>query len=71
MSKELIKRLKKANRPVFLVAPHTFTIDDDSTLENYMYEIYNSDECMDIWDDYSAYLKTAKKLDIFTGEYIP
>lgn len=69
-SENLIKRLKKANVPVFLVAPHTYSIDNDGTLGNYMYGIYNGDECMDIWDDYSACPVTAKKFDIYTGKYL-
>ncbi len=70
VSEALISRLKKANIPVFLVAPHTFSIDDDGTFGNYMYGIYNRDECMDLWDDYSACPKSVKKLNVFTGKYI-
>ncbi len=70
VSESLIMRFKKANKPVFLVAPHTFSIGDDGTLGNYMYGIYNDDECVDLWDDYSACPTTAKRLDIFTGKYL-
>ena len=68
VSENLIKRLKKANKPVFLVTPRSFHIDDNE-FGNLMFGIYNEDECMNLFHDYSTCPGTSKKLNIFTGKY--
>jgi len=69
-SKELVNRLKKADKPVFLVAPTGYYIKSNE-FGNAIFGIYNEDECMNLFYDFSSCPESAKKLDLYKGNYIP
>ncbi len=70
-AKKLILRLKKANKAVYLVSPIAYFIDKKSgEFTNTIRGIYNEDECMNLFDDFSTCPQSAKKFDLYGNRYI-
>ncbi len=65
------KRMKNNNEPVIIVlASRPFFSDGHDLIYSQLLGVYSSKECFDVFEDYSLCPNTAKKLDIFLGEYI-
>lgn len=65
------KRMKKYDEPVVLVLEKgAFISKEHNLIYSQLFGVYNSKECFDVFHDYSLCPKSAKKLNIFTGDYI-
>ena len=66
-----VKRLKNNKGPIFIVlADRPSYIKEENAIFSQLYGIYSNEECFDLFDDYSLCPSSAKKLNIFSGEYI-
>lgn len=67
----LLKRLKKTNKPITIILEKSaFITSVDNSIYSQLLGLYTADECFDLLYDFSLCPTNAKKLEIFTGNYI-
>ena len=68
---DFTERMKKNNEPVVIVLEKgAFISKEYNLIYSQLFGAYNSKECFDVFERYSLCPNTAKKLDIFSGEYL-
>lgn len=69
VAENFFQKLKTSNKPIFLVSPNSYQISNNE-FGNLMFGVYNEDVCMDLFRDFEACPKSAKKFDLYSNSYI-
>jgi hypothetical protein len=69
-SEKFVIRLKKSKKPVYLITINGYFISQDKELISQLTGLFNEDECIEIYNDYSACRESKKKFNIHSGKYI-